>query len=86
MCGWTIKVMPYDFHCDNLREAAGAVGINLKARGIHAFRKAAAQKGKESGVAVTDDLCHGMWNLGAANCAYGGLSFSAPMMTALSGL
>jgi len=47
MCGGTIKVMPYDFHCDNLREAAGAMGINLKARGIHAFRMAAAQKGKE---------------------------------------
>jgi len=27
-----------------------------------------------------------MWNFGAANGAYDGLSFIAPMMTALSGL
>jgi len=34
---------------------------------------------------VADSLCHGIWNLGAANGTYDGLIPSAPIMTALSG-
>ena len=36
-------------------------------------------------MSVADNLCHGMWNLGAADGAYDGLIPNAPMMTALSG-
>jgi len=81
----SFKALSYEFHRDNLRKPAGAAGINPKAVSTHAFRKAAAQKRKKSGVAVADNLCHGMWNLGAANGAYDGLIPNAPMMTALSG-
>jgi len=85
MRGGPYKSMSYDFHRGNLRKAAGGADINLRAVSTHAFRKAAAQKGKESGVSVADNLCHGMWNLGAADGAYDGLIPNAPMMTALSG-
>jgi len=85
MRGVPYKAMSYDFHRGNLRKAAGGADINLRAVSTHAFRKAAAQKGKESGVSVGDDQCHGMWNLGAADGAYDGLIPNAPMMTALSG-
>jgi len=85
MRGRPFKATSSDFHRDNLRKAAGGAGINLKALSTHAFLEAAAQKRKESGVAVADNLCHGMWNLGAANGAYHGLIPNTPMVTALSG-
>jgi len=85
MRGGPYKAMSYDFHRDNLRKAAGGADINVRAVSTHAFRRVAAQKGKESGVPVADNLSHGMWNLGAANGAYDGLILNAPMMTALSG-
>jgi len=85
MRGGPYKAMSYDFHRDNLRKAAGGADINLRPVSTHAFRRAEAQKGKESGVPVADNLCHGMWNVGAANGAYDGLIPNAPMMTALSG-
>jgi len=78
------KALSYELHRDNLQNPTGAAGINPKAVSTHAFRKAAAQKGKKSCFAVADNLCHGMWNLGAANGAYDGLIPNAPMMTALS--
>ena len=83
--GEPYKAMSYDFLRENLRKAASGADISLRAVSTHAFRKAAAQKGKESGVPVANNLCHGMWNLGDANGAYDGLIPSAPMMTVLSG-
>jgi len=77
--------MSSGYHRDNLRKAAGGADINLRVVSTHAFRREAAQKDKESGVPVADNLFHAMWNLGAANGAYDGLIPNAPMMTALSG-
>jgi len=60
MRGGPSKAMSYDFNRDNLREAAGAAGINLKAVGTHAYHEPAAQRGKESAVGLADNLCHGL--------------------------
>ena len=85
VCGGPYPATSCDFHRENLRKAAGGADINLRAVSTHAIRKAAAQKDVESGVPVANNLCHGRWNLGAANGAYDGLVPKASMMTAFSG-
>jgi len=47
MRGGPYKATSYDFHRGNLTKAAGGADIILRAVSTHAFRKAAAQKGKQ---------------------------------------
>jgi len=83
--GGLFKEMPYEYHLSQLKKAWRGGGLPGEARSTHAFRRAAAQRGKEAGVSLADNLLHGMWEKGAANGVYDGLIPNVPIMFALSG-
>ena len=79
------KEMPYEYHLHNLKKAWRGGGLPGEARSTHAFRRAAAQRGKEAGVSLAETLLHGMWEKGAANGVCDGLIPNVPIMVALCG-
>ena len=83
--GGLFKEMPYAYHLCQLKEAWRDGGLPGEAGSTYAFRRAAAQRGKEAGVSLSDNLLHGMWKKGTANGVYDGIILNVPMMAALSG-
>jgi len=52
--------MPYDYHLSQIKKAWRDGGLPSEEGSTHAFRRAAAQRGKESGVSLSDNLLHGI--------------------------
>lgn len=58
--GDLFKNMPYDFYLSQLKNAWRDGGLPSEAGSTLAFRRAAAQRGKEAGASPSDNLLHGI--------------------------
>lgn len=79
------KPMSYRYHNDNLKKVMMAAGVPDWAAKIHLCRRAAAQAGKEQGVAESDLLDHGIWQVGPGGGVYEAPIPNRAMLLSLSG-